>query len=240
MKKIILGVTLFSLVGCATQLPVKTGKDFKTAIEMSLYFYKSTAASRLGDIEPEKIIYKEKYNEYNYAWCSSSKTPAQDFVAMAKEHCTTHGGALVNDKWCLANDDKAIKYAFTVNNFVALTAAQKEKQTFCDAASFVRVRIAEYTPANKSRQVQVFDCPRAQESYVLNKLGEDGKVTVLYRISKEGKVLNTKVSTSSGSPFRDIAASEQFKECEFIPKFDNGVPVESDFKVIRVFKENNP
>jgi hypothetical protein len=239
MKKIMLGVTLCSLVGCATQLPVKTGKDFNSAIEMSLYFYKSTAASKFGDVEPEKITYKEIYNEYKYAWCSNSKTPAQDFVVIAREHCTSHGGSLVNDKWCLANDDKAIKYAFTVNNFVALTTAQKEKQTFCDAASFVRIRMAEYTPANKSRQAQLFDCPRAQESYVLNNLGEDGKVTVLHRVSKEGKVLNTKVSTTSGSQFRDIAASEQFKECEFIPKFEKGIPVDSDFKIIRIFKENN-
>lgn len=240
MKKIILGVTLCSLLGCATQLPVQTGKDFNSAIDMSLYFYKSTAASKLGDVEPEKITQKEKTNEYKYAWCSTSKTPAQDFVKMAKEQCTSHGGSLVNDKWCLANDDKAIKYVFNVNYRAAFSAAEKEKQTFCDAASFVRIRVIEYTPASKVRQSYSFDCPKVSVPLVLNNLGEDGKVRVEHRISKEGKVLSTKVTSSSGSQFRDIAATDRFKDCEFVPKFDKGVPVESNFTVIQNFKEQNP
>lgn len=240
MKKIILGATVAALFGCATQLPVQIGKDFNSAIDMSLYFYKSTAASKFGDIEPEEVVKKDKSSEYKYAWCSTSKTPAQDFLIMAREQCASHGGTLVQDKWCLANEDKAIKYVLTVNNFSALSAADVNKKSFCDASSFVRIRVAEYTPVNKTKQAYWFDCPRVQHSPVLNNLGEDSKVTVQHRISKEGKVLSTKVISTSGSQFRDIAATERFKECEFVPKFEKGVPVESNYSSIQSFKEQNP
>ncbi|WP_424252200.1 energy transducer TonB [Collimonas pratensis] len=64
--------------------------------------------------------------------------------------------------------------------------------------------------------------PRA--SLVAN---ETGVVDVSLHISKEGRVIETKIASSSGYQRLDSTAAQAMRTCEFVPATVNGVAVDS-------------
>ena len=56
---------------------------------------------------------------------------------------------------------------------------------------------------------------------------ETGVVDVSLHISKEGRVIETKIASSSGHQRLDSTAALAMKACEFVPATVNGVAIDS-------------
>jgi TonB family protein len=58
----------------------------------------------------------------------------------------------------------------------------------------------------------------------------EGNVSVIFIITKEGTVGQTKLFKSSGSKALDLAAENYCKKLEFIPAMENGIPIRSSMR----------
>ncbi|WP_082797957.1 energy transducer TonB [Collimonas arenae] len=56
---------------------------------------------------------------------------------------------------------------------------------------------------------------------------ETGAVVVSLHVSKEGRVLETRLESSSGHPLLDSATTSAFSQCDFTPASVDGIAVDS-------------
>jgi TonB family protein len=59
----------------------------------------------------------------------------------------------------------------------------------------------------------------------------EGTTTVLAHLDESGNVIGTKVESTSGIHYLDVAATQGIKRWHFAPKIDNGVAVKSYISV---------
>lgn len=61
--------------------------------------------------------------------------------------------------------------------------------------------------------------------------GRQGKVTLMFEIDADGKILRSKVANSSGHADLDEAALEGISKCAFNPGMHDGKPIKSVMRV---------
>lgn len=90
---------------------------------------------------------------------------------------------------------------------------------------------ASYTPTAQSGSCTPPEYPAASE-----RLGEAGKVVLSLLIGADGRVLSSKVETSSGFTRLDQAAKEALSLCHFAPALVEGKPTQAWGRLAYVFK----
>lgn len=75
--------------------------------------------------------------------------------------------------------------------------------------------------------VTAASCERPEYPAASRRLEETGTVVLRFLIAEEGRVVDSKVESSSGSPRLDEAARQALSKCKFKPGTVDGVPEQS-------------
>lgn len=89
-------------------------------------------------------------------------------------------------------------------------------------------------PVVKAGQCREPEYPPASE-----RLGEEGRVVLQLLVNTDGKVIDSKIETSSGHPRLDNAAREALSLCKFTPGSYQGQPEQAWGRIAYVFKNPN-
>ena len=93
-------------------------------------------------------------------------------------------------------------------------------------------------PIEKRPAVLTSSCPKPVWPKEALRAGQQGTVTLRFRIGTDGKVVKSSVLKSSGFPLLDSAAQTGLEACSFTPAMVNGMPVEASFPVQYVWTLN--
>ncbi|HEY9546325.1 MAG TPA: energy transducer TonB, partial [Solimonas sp.] len=88
-------------------------------------------------------------------------------------------------------------------------------------------------------RIELNTCAAPRYPNASRQLNEEGRVVIGYQIDEYGKILNSRIDTSSGSPRLDTIAMRAMAKCTFKPGTANGIAETSWTQVAFTWKLDN-
>lgn len=110
-----------------------------------------------------------------------------------------------------------------------------------DTVAAVRSTPATPTPPkikHVAARIQLNTCASPRYPDASRQLNEEGRVIIGYQIDESGKVINSRIDTSSGSSRLDSVAERALSKCKFTPGTANGVAETSWMQAAFTWKLN--